>query len=100
MKVSELTAEYAGSYLGYSAEESSLSEKDLQELTAALNAAVSHAKSYTGLSDEMLDEYEDITIAVLGLCNDYLVNNRPESADSFMNKMSEGILSMHSRNLL
>ena len=39
-------------------------------------------------------------MAVLGICNDYLTNNRPEQAERKMNAMSADILGRHSRNLL
>ena len=100
MKVSELTAAYVGSWLGYIAAGATLSVSEEAEITAALVAAKAQAMGFTGMTDEELDDHEDITIAVLGLCNDYLVNNRPEGATVAMNKMSEAILSMHSINLL
>lgn len=100
MKVSELTAEFAASWLGYAAEGETLADSDRQEITLALFAAVNHAVNYTGHTVEELDAYEDVTIAVLGLCNDFLVSNRPETAEFRINRMSEGILAMHSKNLL
>lgn len=100
MKVSELTAEYVASWLGYVAEGEALTDSDRQEITLALSAAVNHAVSYTGHIAEELDSYEDVTIAVIGLCNDFLVSNRPEAAGFCINRMSEGILAMHSKNLL
>lgn len=100
MKVSELDAQFAARWLGYCAEGETLSEEDCAEIKTALAAAVSRAVGYTGLSERELDEYEDITIAVLGLCNDALTGNRPEGAETSMNRMSEGILAMHCRNFL
>lgn len=100
MKVSELTADFVGSWLGYSAEGEQLTAGQTAELTTALAAARFYAMGYTGLTEEELDGYEDLTIAVIGLCNDYLVSNRPEAAAFQVNKMSEGLLGMHSRNFL
>lgn len=100
MKVSELTAAYVGSWLGYIAAGASPGASEEAEITAALTAAKAQAAGFTGMTEEELDGYEDITIAVLGLCNDYLVNNRPEGATTAMNRMSEAILGMHSVNLL
>lgn len=97
MTVSELTPVYIASWLGYG----EIIEPDtLREITIALSAAKAKATGYTGLTLAELDGHEDITIAVLGLCNDFLVNNRPESADRVMNRMSEGILAMHCKNFL
>ena len=100
MRVSELTPAYIGAWLGYIADGEQLTGGQTAELTAALAAAKAFAVSYTGLAEEELDNYEDLTIAVIGLCNDYLVSNRPEAATFRVNKMSEGLLSMHCRNFL
>lgn len=100
MTVSELTPEYVASWLAYASEGEELSADVTQELTLALAAAKAKAAGYTGLTYAEMDEHEDITIAVLGLCNEYLVNNRPESAEQIMNRMSEGILAMHCKNFL
>lgn len=100
MKVSELTPAYVGGWLGYVAEGEQLTSGQTAELTAALAAAKHFAVGYTGLTEEELDGYEDLTIAVIGLCNDYLVSNRPEAAAFSVNKMSEGLLAMHCRNFL
>ena len=100
MKVSELTPAYVGGWLGYVAEGEQLTVGQTGELTAALAAAKAFAVGFTGLDEAELDDYEDLTIAVIGLCNDYLVSNRPEAAPFSVNKMSEGLLSMHCRNFL
>lgn len=100
MKVSELTAAYVGTWLGYIVDGGTLSAAEETELTVALTAAKARAVGYTGLTEEELDEHEDITIAILGLCNDALVGNRPEGAERDMNRMSESILALHCRNFL
>lgn len=101
MKVSELTPEYVGEYLGYSFDGDGASEiRNARDLRLVLTSAVSAAASYTGLTVAQMDEYEEITMAVLGICNDYLTNNRPEQAERKMNAMSADILGRHSRNLL
>ena len=100
MKVSELTPAYVGGWLGYTAEGEALSNSETLELTAALTAAKAFAVGYTGLDEAKLDDYEDLTIAVIGLCNDYLVSNQPEAAAFSVNKMSEGLLAMHCKNFL
>lgn len=100
MKVSELTVQTVGEWLGYMVSGGTLSQAEETELSMALTAAKSQAVGYTGLTEEELDDHEDITIAVLGLCNDALTGNRPEGAERSMNRMSEGILALHCRNFL
>ena len=100
MKVSELTAEFLGSWLGYITEGQTLSATDRNEITAALASAKSRAVSYTSMPLEEMDEHEDITLAIAGLVNDYLTNNRPEAAKKDMNDSSAGILGAYCRNLL
>lgn len=100
MKVSDLTPAYVGGWLGYVAEGEQLTVGQTAELIAALAAAKAYAVGFTGLEEAELDGYEDLTIAVIGLCNDYLVSNRPEAAAFSVNRMSEGLLSMHCRNFL
>ncbi len=93
MKLSELTAGIVQEWLG-------ISDGEETALTAVLSAAIDTAKGFTGLSVEEMDEHEDISIAVLGLCSDFYNENRPQKAESGMNKMSESILAMHSKNYL
>ena len=100
MNVSALTPEFIGSWLGYVCEGESLGVSERQEILTALAAAKAKACGYTGMTESELDGHEDITLAILGLCNDFLTNNRPEAADRAMNRMSEEILAMHCKNLL
>ncbi len=99
MRVSNLTPEYVRMWLGYS-DEAEDDVRNTRDIMLALTAAISAAASYSGLTVAQMDEYEDITVAVLGICNDYLTNNRPEQAERKMNAMSADILGRHSRNLL
>ena len=100
MRISELTAGYVASWTGLCAPGEEPDEAGAAEIMTALASAKSQAVGYTGVSIEELDEFEDVTIAILGLCNDALTGNRPEAAEGAMNKMSEGILAMHCRNFL
>lgn len=93
MKVSEITADTLKEWLG-------ISDGEEEALAAVLSSALKTAQSFTGLSLEELDEHEEITIAILGICNDYYNGNRPQAANTNMNKMSESILAMHSKNYL
>ncbi|MDO5548315.1 MAG: head-tail connector protein [Eubacteriales bacterium] len=69
-------------------------------LTVMQDAAVDYVRSYTGLTEEEMDEHEDLTIAVLVLAAD-LYDNREMTVDkSNVNRVVETILGMHCRNLL
>ena len=93
MTVSEITINVLKDWLG-------ISDGDETALNACLAAAKSRAVGYTGLTLAQLDEHEDITIAVLGIVSDFYTNNRPDTAEISMNKMSKSLLDMHSKNLL
>ena len=108
MTVSEITTNVLKDWLG-------VSDGDETALNACLTAAKSRAVGYTGLTlaelDEHedgytgltlaeLDEHEDITIAVIGMVNDFYTNNRPDTAQIAINPMSRNILNMYSKNLL
>ena len=64
MKISEVTIqnvkEYAHIY----------HDEDDFLLETIISASKSYIKNYTGLSDEALDEKEDLSIALLVLCNE------------------------------
>ena len=98
MKVSEITPEYIADY----ARVDEPDEVILMQIKAAIKAAVEYAKSYTGLSEEQLDEHEDITIAVLIISTDMYDNRNLYQDYKFKetNKTVECILGMHSINLL
>lgn len=100
MKISELTPQIVGSWLGVCDMESEPESDVLQELDLILAAAVARASSFTGQSAEKLDAHEELTVAVLGICNDYYTANRPEWAEHSINKMSEALLGAYSSNLL
>ena len=93
MTVSEITTNVLKDWLG-------VSDGDETALNACLSAAKSRAVGYTGLTLAELDEHEDITIAVIGMVNDFYTNNRPDIAQIAINPMSKNILNMYSKNLL
>ena len=69
-------------------------------LTSLLNTVKEFIKSYTGLTNEQIDEYEDFYIVVMVLCQD-MYDNRSYYVDkNNLNKVVETILGMHSVNLL
>lgn len=93
MTVSQITVQTIKDWLG-------ISDGDETAVSACLNAAKNRVCGYTGLTLSELDEHEDIAIAVLGIVNDFYTNNRPDTAQISINKMSKSILDMYSKNLL
>ena len=65
-----------------------------------LLAAKSYIKSYTGLNDEQVDKKEDLTIALMVLCNEMYDNRVFSVQDNKANTVIANILDMHSVNLL
>lgn len=100
MKVSELTPDIvAVQYLRMETED--LDETGNSMIGTFLTAAKDYAKSYTGLSDEEMDEHADITIAVACLAGDMYSNrNMISTAKGDANQTVMSILNMHTRNLV
>ena len=91
-KVSDLNAAAVAEYLNIS--------EDDPLISGILRAAIGYATGYTGLTEEQLDEHEDIYLAVLIKCSDFY-DQRTEHTDKPVNNPAvETILSMHSVNLL
>lgn len=65
-----------------------------------LIGAKAYIKSYTGLSNEKLDEKEDLTIALMILANEMYDNRAYTVENDKANKVVNSILDMHSINLL
>ena len=98
MKVSEITVKNLAYYLKL--DYPSLSEEEILELAAFLQAAQRFIADYTGLSDDKIDENETFVIAVYVLVQD-MYDNRSFYVDkSNLNRVVEMILGMHSVNLL
>lgn len=94
MKISEVTItdlkEYANVEHDY----------DDKIFSNILLAAKSYIKSYTGLNEEQIDEKEDLTIALMILCNELYDNREFSVQDNKVNVVISNILDMHSVNLL
>jgi len=95
MKVSEITISDVASYLRL--EDGEYSETELSNL---LNAAKNFIKSYTGLTKEEMDKYEDFYIVVMILCQDMYDNRSLYVDKNNLNKVVDTILGMHCTNLL
>ncbi len=98
MKVSEITITEICQQIREM--EVDLDECDKRYLTALQTAAVSYVKEYTGLSEKQIDEYQDITLAVLVLISDMYDNRQMYVDKGNVNRVVDTILGMHCINLL
>ena len=94
MKVSEVTIDDLKEYANV--------EHDLDDkiFTNILLASKAYIKSYTGLNEEQIDEKEDLTIALMILCNEMYDNRVFSVQDNKVNTVVSNILDMYSVNLL
>lgn len=97
MKVSEVTNIDLAKYIRLD----DASDLELNELERMRSGAVAFIKSYTGLTDEEVDEHEDITQVLFILVADMFDNrNYQMDSKSVVNPSVKSILNMHSVNLL
>ena len=90
-KVSEITTADIADFIRL-AEVSDAEEKQLQTF---LTVAKNYVANYTDLED--LDEYADLVIAVLILCQDMYDNRSLYIDKNNLNKVVQTILDMHTR---
>lgn len=98
MKVSKLSLEMILNHIRE--EKENLDENDLALLEAMKTAAVQYVIFQTGLEEQELDKYEDITIAVLTLISDMWDNRSMTVQRSNVNRVVDSILEMHRTNLV
>lgn len=97
MKVSEVTNIDLAKYVRLD----DASDLEFNELERMRSGAVAFIKSYTGLTDEEVDEHEDITQVLFILVADMFDNrNYQMDSKSVVNPSVKSILNMHSVNLL
>lgn len=95
-KVSDIKVEDIADYLRID----ELTDGDKQMLNNLLGIAKTYIESYTGRSEQELDNYQDFVIVALVLVQD-MYDNRTMYVDSTnLNTVVETILGMHSVNLL
>lgn len=95
MKVSEITVSDVVEYIKL--EDGEYKDFDILTLIATSRAFI---RSYTGLSNELIDTHEDFYIVVMVLCQDMYDNRTLYVEKNNLNKVVETILGMHSINLL
>lgn len=87
-----------------------IDDEDMEDdalVDAVLEAAKSYAETYTGLpiqktegQEDYLDKYQDVTIAILVLCQDMYDNRSMYVDKGNVNQVVKSILGMHCRNLV
>lgn len=95
-KVSDIKVEDIADYLRID----ELTEGDKQTLNNLLGIAKKYIESYTGHTEAELDSYPDFAIVVYILCQDMWDNRTLYVDNSYLNKVVETILGLHSVNLL
>lgn len=95
MKISEVKVDYIISYCNAYQDEDT--KRDMEIILAA---AKSYIKSYTGLDDDAMDEYEDLTLILLAIVSDSYDNRSFSVETSKVNNLYQSILDMHCTNLL
>ena len=94
MKVSEITTQDIANYIRLG----EIDDAEQKQLSILLNVAKDYCLNYTGLED--LDEYDDIAIVILILCQDMYDNRTMYIEKGNPNKVVQTILDMHTRNNL
>nr|WP_286675537.1 head-tail connector protein [Clostridium sp. ZBS18] len=75
-------------------------DEDKQLLEIFKDASVDYIKSYTGLTDEEINNKNDLTIALLVLVSGMFDSRSIEADKTNINLILDGILGLHSKNLV
>ncbi len=75
-------------------------DEDKQLLEIFKDASVDYIKSYTGLKDEEINTKNDLTIALLVLVSGMFDSRSIEADKTNINLILDGILGLHSKNLV
>ena len=94
MKISEITIENVLDYLRLD------SDNDNTTVTAIMAAAKQYILSFTGLSADECDSFEDLSIAYFSLCADMYDNRTMIVSNDKVNPLVKQILGGHSVNYL
>ncbi len=96
MKVSELTYEIV---ISFSRIDEDAPDKHLIA-SLFLPAAKEYVRSHTGLTEEKMDEHDDLPIAVCALCAHMYDNRSVEVVSDKVNKVVSDILGKYDNNLI
>lgn len=94
MKISEVTIDDLKEYANVD------HDYDNKIFNNILLSSKAYIKSYTGLNEEQIDSKEELTIALMILCNEMYENRIYTVENDKVNKIVNSILDMHSINLL
>lgn len=94
--VSQITAQDVADFIRLS----EVTTDDLNTLNTLLTVAKVYVGEYTGRTIQDLDNYKDIIIVVLILCQDMWDNRTFYVDNTNVNRVVESILDLHSINLL
>lgn len=97
MKVSEIDVSKVGEFIRL---DEDLVSEEAGFLGTILEAARSYVKGRLALSDEELDLYPDISIAVLVVCQDLYDNRSIYTERSYANRTVDAIINMYAQNLV
>ncbi|NFH69047.1 phage gp6-like head-tail connector protein [Clostridium botulinum] len=75
-------------------------DEDKQLLEIFKDASVDYIKSYTGLTDEEINNKNDLTIALLVLVSGMFDSRSIEADKTNINLILDSILGLHSKNLV
>lgn len=95
MKISEVTEQMLAEYLRLDDP-----ANPPETLAPIKKAAVEYMKSYTGMTDEELDEHEEFYPVLMVLVQDMYDNRALMVNNTNVNRVVESILGMHRKNLL
>lgn len=77
-----------------------LDEDDSLMLTPIMSAAKAYIMDYTGLTEDALDNHEDLFIAFMVLCQDMYDNRAMYVDKDNVNKVVDSVLFRHRTNFL
>lgn len=94
MKISEITLENLKNYMRVDTEDEDTF------IDTILVGAKAYIKNYTGLTDEDIENKEDLSLVVYVLCSEMYDNRQYTVEKDKINPIIKSILDMHSINLL